>query len=81
MLAYLDKKDVVKLILHHSNIDLNVRDNSGWTAFAYACNVGYTDIVKLVLNHSTKRNIDLNIRDKHGRTALFQSRNRISPYL
>ena len=40
MLACLyGRKDVVKLLLDYSgpNIDLNERDNYGWTTFMYAC--------------------------------------------
>ena len=43
---------------------MNARDVDGQTALTYACKFGRTDVVKLTLDDSTKRNIDLNVRGK-----------------
>ena len=47
-------KDVVQLLLNHSNprIDVNAKANNGWTAFIIACRDGHKDIVKLLLEYS-----------------------------
>merc|ERR1712062_597540 len=50
------------------NIDLNARDNYGWTAFMIACRYGHKDVVQLILDNS-ERNIDLNARTDGGSTA------------
>ena len=62
-------KDVVQLMLDHSNsnIDLNARDNKGGTAYLGACSEGHKDVVQLMLDHSNS-NIDLNARDNEGGT-------------
>ena len=67
----LGHKDVVQLFLDHSdsNIELNARDNDGWTAFMFACYCRRNDVVKLFLDHSER--IDLNARTKNGRTAFM----------
>ena len=55
------RKDVIKLLLDQSdrNINLNVKDNKGWTAFQMACVGGKKDVVKLLLKHS--KVVDINI--------------------
>ena len=67
-------KDVVKLLLDHSdnNIDVNATDNAGWTAFMYACSYGKIEVVKLLLDHSDN-NIDLNATDNAGMTAFMHA--------
>ena len=47
-------KDVVKLLLHHSetNIDLNMEANYGMTAFIVACKNEHKDVVQLFLKIS-----------------------------
>ena len=47
-------KDVVKLLLDHSetNIDLNMEANYGMTAFIVACKNGHKDVVQLFLKIS-----------------------------
>ena len=53
---------IVRLILEnldHESTELNTRDNNGWTAFMRFCIVGDTNVVKLILDHSSDRNIDL----------------------
>ena len=47
-------KDVVELLLNHSNprIDVNAKANNDTTAFIMACKKGHKDIVKLLLERS-----------------------------
>ena len=63
-----NRKELVKYILADSNIDVNHKDNDGYTAFYYACwFCGYIPILKLFLDH---RNFDVNIQTKWGQTGL-----------
>ena len=65
-------KDVVQLFLDHSDIiELNAKDNRGWTALIFAMNACLKpkDVVKLFLHHSEK--IDFNARDNDGQTVLM----------
>ena len=54
-------KDVVKLLLENSDIEVNVIGNEGWTASMIACSEGHKDIVQLLMDHSDK-SIDLNAK-------------------
>ena len=66
-------KYVVQLLLDHSErIELNARDNFGWTGFMEACYNGHKDVVQLLLDHFER--IELNARDNYGRTALMNAR-------
>ena len=47
------RKDVVKLLLDNSDIDLNVEDYAGRTALTIASQRGHQDIVQL-LNHKAQ---------------------------
>ena len=42
------RKDVVKLLLDHSDIDLNAEDNTGRTALMIASQRGYQDMVQIL---------------------------------
>ena len=48
-----ENTDVVQLLLNNSDavIELNIRDNSGWTANDLAFYTGAEDIVKLLRRH------------------------------
>ena len=50
-------------------IDLNAKDYLGCTAFHRACQLGHTEIIKLLLNH--QGHIDLNAKDNHGMTGFM----------
>ena len=53
-------KDVVQLLLDHPDkIDLNAKENDGWTAFIYACYRGHKDVVKLLLEYPELVNINI----------------------
>ena len=65
-------KDVVQLLLHHSNrIDLNAVDSFEETAFMIACSNGHKDVVKLLLDQSDS--IELNARNIHGYNAFMRA--------
>ena len=51
----------IQLLLDNSerNIDLNARNDYGWTAFIMACKCGSKDVVKLLVEHSKTRGIDI----------------------
>ena len=44
---------------NHSDIELNITDVRGMTAFMYACFQGQKDVIKLLMDFSD-RNIELN---------------------
>ena len=46
------RKNVVKLLLENSDIDLNARPNHGRTAFGMACHRGHKEVVELLLENS-----------------------------
>ena len=72
MATYHGNKDVVQLLLDHSErIQLNAKDQFGFTALMWACKEGHKDVVKLLLDHSER--IDLNARDNRGWTAFMQA--------
>ena len=58
------------------NIDLNVKDEEGMTAFHLACNEGNVDIIEMLIDlnqedqsFQMKYHIDLNAKDEDGRTG------------
>ena len=56
------QKDVVQLLLEHSErIELNERNNRGWTALMIACKKARKDVFKLLLEYSEF--VDINIPD------------------
>ena len=52
--------DCVELLLNRQRIDVNLKDETGDTAFIFACMKGHTDIVKLFLEEAAYRDIDFN---------------------
>ena len=68
-------KDVVQLLLDHSNpnVELNGNDICGITALAWACKNGHKDVVQLLLDHSDPK-IDLSPKNSLGWTALMNAR-------
>ena len=59
--CYKGHKDVVRLLLHHpdQNIELNARNLNGSTAFMWACGLKLFDVVILLLEYSEV--VDINI--------------------
>ena len=62
-LSYSGYTDIVKLLLGHEDIKVNVRDKDGYTPLMWASRYGYAhaDVVKLLLGHEE---IEVNVRDK-----------------
>ena len=63
-------KDVVQLLLNHSNsrIEVNATNNDDWTAFRIACLYGHKNIVQLLLEYS---DIDISGCDLHQEMIYF----------
>ena len=55
------------------NIDLNIKDFNGGTAFHLACQKGHSEIADMIMNNSSKLQLDLNIKDSGGRTAFHRA--------
>ena len=51
------------------SIELNAKNNTGWTAFHYACINGYTSIVDMMISNSESLKLDLTARTKLGKTG------------
>ena len=66
--SYFGITEIVKLLLEHKDIDVDIQDSHGWTALICATNERNTEIVKLLLEH---KDIDINIQNYNGKTALM----------
>lgn len=64
-----DDLDGLKELLKDVTIDVNVKDNAGWTALHEACNRGNLEIVKLLIEH----NADLNSLGYQKNTPLHEA--------
>ena len=67
------KKEIVKLLLENYNSQesgLNVKSECGMTPFMVACQNGHKDVVKILLDYSS-RTIDLNATDDWEYTAFM----------
>jgi ankyrin repeat protein len=62
-----DVREVERLI--RIGIDLDIRDNWGWTALIWASFYNHGEVVKLLI----EAGVNLNIRDNAGRTALIRA--------
>ena len=63
---------VAKLLIQKSaqfNIELNARDNEGFTAFHLACMEGRTSTVEIMMNNAKSFKLDLTAIDKGNRTG------------
>ena len=60
--------DLVKNILNHSIVDVNLQYSDGWTALMLASLRGHIEIVKLLLE---RPEIDVNLQDFSGWSALI----------
>ena len=63
--------DIVKLLLEHPEIKVNLRDNNGKTALMHAAISGSYEMVSLLLE---REDVEVDIQDKNGETALIHAR-------
>ena len=57
---------IVKLLIEKSrDLDLNIKNQHGFTCLHHACGNGYIEVLKFILQHSKESHIDLNIRGKY----------------
>ena len=54
-------------------IDLNARDDDGFTAWHSACYLGETETAQLIIQNSKDFGIDLNAKNIYGNTALHEA--------
>ena len=70
--CYYGDTEIVKLLLAHPDIDVNLQNRTRWTALHYLCfnlpiRDNYIEILKLLL---ARPEIDVNIQNEYGNTAL-----------
>ena len=77
--------DVVKIFLQYAvtlNIDLNVKDKDGNTAFHLACqktacfwesNQGHSDVVKILIENAVTFGVDLNTKNNNNLTGFQEA--------
>lgn len=63
-----DNKEAVKLLLEH-NVQVNVRDNRGWTPLHYAAQNYLTEIGRLLI----KAGAIIDAKDDYGNTPLWRA--------
>ena len=68
--CYRGRKEIVSVLLAHPHIDVNKRNNAGYTALNVACWRGEVEVVKVLLRDSR---VDINIPDNYGCTALWKA--------
>jgi len=60
--------EVVKLLLAHPNINVNLKDKSGRTPFSYGCECDNVSVVEVLLKDPR---VDVTLEDDDGRTPLW----------
>ena len=65
--------EVVKLLLAHPNIDVNMKNISGQTPFSIGCWQGRVTVVRVLLKDPR---VDISLDDNDRRTPLWQSHQR-----
>lgn len=61
--------DIVELLLQYDNLDIHATNQYGNNALSSSVISGYTEIVKILLDHGA----DINQRDEYGRTPLMDA--------
>ena len=69
-------KKVVEL-----GIDLDAKDNNGWTALQHACNSGRTETVQMIMKNWKEFGIDIKAQNNVARIAREQRIRRFAPNL
>ena len=54
-----------------NELNINLKDNDGWTLMHNICRLGHEDIVRMILNQTTAPKVDLNLKNNKGDTALM----------
>ena len=62
--------EIVKILLAHPHINVNVQNQNGSTPFSFSCTMGDGDVTVLQLLLKDPR-VDVNLRDHEGRTLLW----------
>jgi len=62
--------EVIKVLLAHRYIDVNVRSNNGQTPFSFACGNGHIPVVRVLLNDPR---VDVALQDNWRRTPLWHA--------
>ena len=65
--------DVVKELLQHPKIDINLQDRNGDTALMHAATRGRLGVVRELLK---RPGIDVNLQNRYGDTALMRAARR-----
>lgn len=60
--------EMVKELLRHPDIEVNLRDSGGRTAFVRACTMEHVDVIDTLLSHEK---VNVNIDPISGHTALY----------
>jgi ankyrin repeat protein len=63
--------EVVKMLLDHESIDINVQDIENSTPLHYAAKTGNLDIVKMLLAQDRHYKVDANMEDKDGKKPVY----------
>lgn len=63
-------EEIVELLLKQPNINVNIKNENGYTALVLPASKGHKKIVEMLLNCS---NIDINAQDNLGNTALIHA--------
>jgi len=63
--GFCNHPDLLQTFLDHG-VNVDIKNNLGWTALMYASMNDNKEIVQLLLDH----NVDTDLKDKYGRTAL-----------
>jgi len=63
---------VLQLLLQHKQIDVNIKNNNGNTAFHYFCSNATLDIVK-TFDMFVKKGVSVNMQNDSGETALHRA--------
>jgi len=66
-------KNSLKILLKQQNININLRDNEGWSALTWATYRGKKDIIKLLLNNGANINNKNNIKNTPLMFAVYRN--------
>ena len=70
---YNNNVDVVRLLLEHRDIDVNIKNDDGYTALMIAIIEGHLEVAEALIDHSGTK---FEIQDKQENTALVMASSR-----